>query len=95
LISPRDVAQTGVLRCRIEDPVEKWTMPIVEIDDGAMASLQTLLKTDSPVEITSDALRLLQWAATEAAQGRTIFSADAKGTRINKLDMPSVSRAAT
>lgn len=64
----------------------------VSIDDEFMKQLLVLMKSDNAAKVTEDALTLLNWAAAEVKEGRTIFSANKDATDIHKLAMPSLVR---
>ncbi len=65
-------------------------MARVSIDDEFMKQLQDLMGNQNAAKVTEDALTLLNWAATEVKEGRTIFSANKDATDIHKLAMPSL-----
>jgi hypothetical protein len=67
-------------------------MARVSIDDDFMKQLQALMKTDNAAAVTQEALTLLNWAATEVKEGRTIFSANKDATDIHKLAMPALTK---
>lgn len=69
-------------------------MARVQIDDKLVSRLQGLVGDGTPAKLTEDALTLLDWAANEVKNGRTIFSADKDAKDVHKLAMPALTRAA-
>ena len=70
-------------------------MARISIDDSYLSQLFSKLGTDSATGVTADALTLLNWAAEEVRNGRTILSADASGGDIHKLAMPALLKVQT
>jgi len=70
-------------------------MARVSIDDRFVRQLQELFGDESPAQLTGDALTLLNWAANEVKNGRTIFSAKSDATDIHRLAMPALMKLAS
>lgn len=64
----------------------------INVDDEFMDSLKARLKEAKGTEVTKDALTLLNWAVSEAKDGRVILSAKADGTDVHRLAMPALAK---
>jgi len=67
-------------------------MARVLIDDKFIQQIQLITGDGSPAKLTEDGLTLLNWAANEVKNGRTIFSANSDATEIHKLAMPVLTK---
>jgi hypothetical protein len=61
----------------------------VNVDDAFIKQLQDNLDAKTP-EIAKSALTLLNWAVSEAKQGRVILSSDQAGQNVQRLAMPAL-----
>jgi hypothetical protein len=66
------------------------------IPDRILDSLLHKLGPEVPAcDIPTEALTLFDWAVTQRAQGRVIFSADSTGAHLKRLSMPALELAST
>lgn len=64
------------------------------LDDDIMRSMMKKSGVTKATELTKEAMTLLNWAISEAAQGRVILSTNSKGSEVQRLAMPSLTKAA-
>ena len=66
----------------------------IKIDERYMQKLLDTLREEKATEVTKNALTLLNWAASEARNGRVIVSTNPDGTGVHRLAMPALEKAA-
>ena len=64
------------------------------LDDDLMKNMMEKAGATKATDLTKEAMTLLNWAINEAASGRVILSSDSTGGEIQRLAMPSLSKAA-
>jgi len=64
------------------------------LDDDLMNKMMKKTGTSKATDLTKEAMTLLDWAINEAAAGRVILSTDSDGSDVQRLAMPSLSKAA-
>ncbi len=64
------------------------------LDDDLLKEMMAKTGASKATDLTKDALTMLHWAIEEAAAGRMILSTDAKGGSVQRLAMPTLTKAA-
>lgn len=72
---------------------KKETEIRLSIDAEFLQELQSKLGVDRATDVARSALTLLDWAATEASEGRVILSSTDNGTNVHRLVMPELMRS--
>ena len=62
------------------------------IDQDYLEALQNRLGLKKSTDVTRTALTLLEWASSEAANGRVILSSTEEGKDLHRLVMPELQR---
>lgn len=65
----------------------------LNIDPAFMKEVQSKVGKSKATDVMREALALYNWAATEAANGRVIASADSKGGDVKQVVLPGLERA--
>jgi len=66
----------------------------LQIPDELVQKFQDKLGNIKVTDIAKDALTLFNWAVDERAKGRLVLSSDEAGTKVTRLAMASLEKAA-
>lgn len=69
-------------------PVESPVNLRMELDDGFIKNVQSLVPLLSATNLAREAFTILNWAIHERRRGRVIFSATPEGQDVERLAMP-------
>lgn len=64
------------------------------LDDDLVKEMMAKAGVTKATDLTKEAMTMLHWAIGQAAEGRVILSADASGGDVQRLAMPSLTKAA-
>lgn len=72
---------------------KKETEIRLSIDAEFLKDLQNKLGVERATDVARSALTLLDWAATEASEGRVILSSTDSGANVHRLVMPELTHS--
>ena len=63
------------------------------LDDDVIKKMMEKTGVSKATDLTKDAMTMLHWAIEEAASGRVVLSTDSDGQNVQRLVMPTLSKA--
>ena len=63
------------------------------LDDDVIKKMMDKTGVSKATDLTKDAMTMLHWAIEEAASGRVVLSTDSDGQNVQRLVMPTLSKA--